>query len=183
MTKAACNKSTNRAFIAPFTSTPEDKRQAIALCESCPMRKACAKDALTAGTALSQGGPTPANDVIQAGVVCCGDDDTAWKLSRIAGVPPTVPEPTKAHRPDRCRHCHREMVKWNRYTTQPAGTVKHYARGFCEHCRKPYAEWKKSAGVSSAHRGLRKPVDRKRHSAPPKKSGVLTVQPTLFEIG
>lgn len=184
MNVPACFKSTNRAFYNPDSATPLAVSEAIRLCEKCPILKDCAVKALTAGTSLCEDYHAPANGVIQAGIVCGGDIDTAFRLAAIAGVP--VPDVLVAQnrrsRPgDTCRSCLKPMVRWNRYDEQPQGYVMHYARGFCTNCRKPYEKWVKENNMKSLHRGLRKQVDRKRHIAPPRKSGTPTVQLNLFE--
>lgn len=157
------------------------------MCEHCPLLKQCATEAITAGTSLNSLDRSPANGVIQAGVICHGDLDTAYRLAQIAevDVPAYLVEKTHrdnigARRPDRCRNCDLPMIKWNRHEEQPEGYQMHYARGFCTACRSAYAQWKKEHPTEQ--RGLRKPIDRKRHSAPPRKRGAVTVQPTLFEI-
>lgn len=181
-TQAACHKTKNTAFINPNAANPAAVRAAITMCEQCPIRRECAQNALTSGSGLNDSGTAPASDVIQAGVVCYGDFETMMRLSQIAEreeVPTAVRE-HRAQAPDRCRNCHQPMVKWHRAIT-PEGYVKHYARGFCTECRSAYTAWKRENNVRSAHRGLRKHIDRKRHSAPPKRNTVLAVQMPLFE--
>lgn len=185
---APCHKTRNTAFINPDGATPQAVRAAQEICAHCPLLKQCAVDALTSGTSIKEDHRAPANDVIQAGVVCRGDMETAWKLAAIAGVP--VPtwlieaerrDNLGARRPDHCRNCHKPMVKWNRYEEQPAGYVMHRGRGFCTQCRKAYNEdLKRNPGKRGV---MRKHIDRKRHSAPSVRKGVVTVQPALFELG
>ena len=182
-TQAACHKTRNTAFINPTSASPNAIAAALKMCEHCPIKKQCAQDALTAGSSLNDGATVPASDVIQGGVVCYGDYETTIKLSQVAGH--AINLGGTEHRnqaPDRCRNCHEPMVQWHRAIT-PEGYVKHYARGFCTRCRGAYSRWKKENNITSAHRGLRKPIDRKRHSAPPKKNRVVTVQTALFEVG
>ncbi|APT92912.1 hypothetical protein CPHO_08450 [Corynebacterium phocae] len=188
MPRPACENTKNKAFSNPTKATPQAVRAAQKICHHCPLLKACAKDALTSGTTLSEDYRAPASDVIQAGVICTGDDETARRLSIIAGVETPTYRRERPQRPiigskrgDTCRHCNQPMIKWNRHEQQPDGYRKHYARGFCEQCRGPYREWKKANPAADTPRGLRKPLDRKRHSAPPRKKGVPTVQLALFD--
>lgn len=185
--KPACTNTKNRAFINPAKAPHNSIEAALKMCHACPLLKHCASQALTSGTSLSEDCRAPAADVIQAGVICHGDLDTAYKLAAVAqvDVPAYLVERTRrdnigARRPDRCRNCNRPMIKWNRHEEQPEGYQMHYARGFCTACRSAYVQWKKEHPTEQ--RGLRKPIDRKRHSAPPRKRGAVTIQPTLFEI-
>lgn len=152
------------------------------MCGGCPIRRECARDALTSGTSLDGSYTRPANDVIQAGVICRGDQGTAIRLAAIAGVevlPVHEEQEARGHRPDECRHCHRPMVQWTRDQV-PDGYAMHHARGYCTGCRKAYAEHMKSQ--PKRQRGLRKPVDRKRHHAASARRGrrELVVQLPLF---
>lgn len=181
--QAPCHKTKNPAFINPSASTPQAMRAAKKMCEHCPLLKECARAALTSGTSLDGSTIAPANDVFQAGVHCTGDYQTAVRLSLICGdpIPAGIEEPTTRTRPkppSNCVHCHRPMVQWNRFEEQPEGYVMHYAKGFCQKCRAAY----QSAYPPRRHhqRGLRKEIDRKRHSAPPRKRGALAVQQSLF---
>lgn len=185
MTRPACLKTTNRAFDNPTTSPGFSIRAAVKLCQCCPIIRECATRALTAGTSLSEDFRAPANDVIQAGIICRGDQDTAFRLAAVAGVPvPSflIEERRRARPGDRCRSCGEPMVKWNRNEQQPEGYVKHHARGFCTNCRKAYKAWKDENNVPSVQRGLRKPIDRHRHVAPSRKKGAPVVQLPLFEV-
>lgn len=189
----ACHRTSNPAFIDPYTSTSDQVAAAKEVCTSCPILADCARLALSAGSIinardLSTVETEPAVDVIQAGVLCDGSPGALIALQRAAGVttaapktsiPDTLPLRTA---PTRCRSCNEPMIRWNRHEQQPEGMVMHYARGFCTHCRAEYRRWRREHGVESAQRGLRKPVDRHRHSAPSRKRGAPTVQPPLFEI-
>lgn len=64
----------------------------------------------------------------------------------------------------------------------PEGYVMHYARGFCTGCRTAYRKWKQENQVPSAARGIRKEIDRKRHSAPARHDRVVQVQFSLFDL-
>ena len=177
-----CHRSKNTAFHNPTSSHPRSVRAAVAICKECPIRRECARDALTSGTSLDGSYTRPANDVVQAGVVCRGDQGTAIRLAAIAGVevlPTYAEQEARGHRPDECQHCHRPMVQWTRDRV-PEGFVAHYARGFCQGCRKAYSEFMRSQ--PKRQRGLRKPVDRKRHHAASARRGrrELVVQLSLF---
>lgn len=177
-----CHRSKNTAFHNPASAQPRSVRAAVVICEACPIRRECARDALTSGTSLDGSYTRPANDVIQAGVICRGDQGTAIRLAAIAGVtelPEYVEQEARAVAPDECRHCHRPMVKWTRDRV-PEGYVAHHARGFCQGCRKAYSEFMRSQ--PKRQRGLRKPVDRKRHHAVSARRGrrELVVQLPLF---
>ena len=108
-----CHRSKNTAFHNPTSSHPRSVRAAVAICKECPIRRECARDALTSGTSLDGSYTRPANDVVQAGVVCRGDQGTAIRLAAIAGVevlPTYAEQEARGHRPDECQHCHRPMV-------------------------------------------------------------------------
>ena len=70
------------------------------------MRRKCALDALTAGDSLDKAHKRPAMDVIQAGVMCDGDQRTADELAAIAGVPaPVVDTEERFIPPSHCLGC------------------------------------------------------------------------------
>lgn len=148
------------------------------MCDLCPIRTQCATQALTAGTSLDGGHPAPASGVIQAGVICQGDDMTAWTLAQIAGVPlPEYEGRRRATAADHCTNCHAPMVRWTRDQV-PEGYVMHHARGFCTGCRAAYTV----AYPPSRRRRdrLQKITDRKRHTAPPRRQREVTIQLALF---
>ncbi|MGP5496829.1 WhiB family transcriptional regulator [Corynebacterium flavescens] len=169
-TPATCNNIDNptvyRAFINPTKATPHAVEEAIKLCHQCPLRKACADLALTSGARLVEDSK-PAVGVIMAGVVCKGES-TAGELARIAGrAKPATP---RRRRPQvtgtPCKSCGKTLYKWTRTPEDiPKGHVMHHGRGFCIHCRKELAEYLASLPESERRkqRGLRKPIDRKRH--------------------
>lgn len=171
MDKAPCHRSKNRAFINPDAAPPNAIRAAIRICEGCPLRIACAASALTAGTTLDGSRKAPVTGVIQAGIVCRGDLTTAWELSIIADRPIPDYQATVTRRVinDHCTHCNKPMVSWTRDKV-PSGHVMHYSRGYCTNCRKAYraamekasTEPQRQGGLTG--RGLRKVVDRKRHT-------------------
>lgn len=154
-----CATSRNRAFIDPESSTPDDIDQAIRMCGTCPLVQQCAADGLHSGTSLDRNVILPATGVIQAGVVCRGDRDTALQLSAVAGV--DVPSDYR-HQPERpkpmseCRECGTPMVKWTRGEV-PEGYVMHHARNFCTGCRVAY-----HAYIEGRQRRFTRPVDRNR---------------------
>lgn len=118
---------------------PETTPQAISMCHDCPIIQQCAREALTAGTSLDGSYVRPANDVIQAGVVCEGDELTGVALSLIAGIP--IPEyrdmKPRYQPPEMCAGCNDPMVKRRRDGAPlPNGTVAHTAQGLCTRCYK-----------------------------------------------
>ena len=165
-----CHRSLNKAFITGEDAPGHSIRAAIAMCEQCPMRRGCARDGLTAGSSLDGSVIAPARGVIQAGVVCRGDDATARALAAIAGVrPPALREKKRRNMaPEECRHCGHPMVSWTRGEV-PAGKVMHRGRGYCVGCRAAYAADLKARG--RLREGLHKPIDRKRHHELGVKSG------------
>lgn len=190
--RPACHRTTNPAFIDPYHASEQQIQAAKTLCHSCPMLVECARQALKAGSIINARDlatveEEPAVDVLQAGVLCNGSPEALIALHRVAGVPYTAPEsqdetlPLKAA-PPHCKACGWPMIRWNRYEEQPDGMVMHYARGFCTNCRAEYQRWRHEHGMESAQQGLRRPIDRHRHSAPPRKRGAPTVQPPLFDL-
>lgn len=187
--QAACQNTTNPAFSNPDDHHSPNNQRAIQTCKDCPILTECAKQALTAGDTLAGDYRAPSSGVIQAGVVCHGDYDTAAALAQIAGtsVPDHLIKPTGSRantgsaRRDKCINCEKPMVQWNRGQT-PEGYVMHYARGFCTGCRTAYRKWKQEHRVPSAAKGIRKEIDRKRHSAPARHDRVVQVQFSLFDL-
>lgn len=164
--RAPCRGTKNRAFIDPANSSPQAVRAAIKICRECPVRRECAAEALHAGELL-EGIDLPATDVIAAGIVCTGTMTTARQLAALAKVP--VPEystvaftrPNYIGRP--CLSCGRTLSKWTRIPEEvPPGTVMHYGRQYCVHCRKAYNAMLKEEGRVKRGR-LRKHIDRHRH--------------------
>lgn len=132
--------SHKRIFTAPVYGTPETKA-AQELCKRCPLLKDCARQALTAGSTTDRHVQRPASGVIQAGVFCTGDMQTALALAKIAGCdPPEIFDSTPRNAPPAfCKGCKKIMVKWQRSPNLKPGEVMHYARGFCTNCRVDYA--------------------------------------------
>lgn len=127
------------------------------------MIRECATVALTGGNCVKGDVIAVANGVIQAGVVCRDDRETALALSEIAGV--RIPKYRRQRRKNRpgkaCVHCGEPMVPWTRDpSTVPEGCVMHYARGYCEECREPY---RRMLARLDRKPQLRKEIDRKRH--------------------
>ena len=162
--------------------TPATKR-AIQMCEGCPALKQCAEMALVGGSSIDMTREHPAEGVIQAGVYCDGTDRATWELMERAGRNELVQigggaRPKAA---DRCRSCHKPMVRWTRDRV-PEGYVMHRGRGFCTNCRKAYdRELARARAAGEVREGLRKQIDRKRHTAPPRRDREVTIQFALFE--
>lgn len=162
--KKPCHNTRNRAFTSPATSPDNAVRAALRICEMCPTRVDCAKQALTAGSSLDGSTRGPAADVIQAGVICQGDEETAVALSRVAGVaPPPIREKKRRRQsPTQCRECAQPMTSWTRGEV-PEGTKMHHARGWCVDCRSHYAEYMRKHRAARPVEATRKQTDRKRH--------------------
>lgn len=143
-TNVPCQYSLNPAWIDVEAATVAECSRAVKVCRRCPRLRDCALDALHAGDMLDRSVRSPAMGVVQAGVVCRGDQPTADALATIAGVPaPTVT--TEAASINRatgdCLNCQRPLHRWTRTPEDiPAGHVMHYARGFCVHCRPAYSK-------------------------------------------
>ncbi|PRQ11754.1 hypothetical protein C1Y63_04920 [Corynebacterium sp. 13CS0277] len=124
-----------------------DALAAMDACTGCPALARCAAQALHAGTSLDGRTTAPAAGVIQAGVYCTGDADTAAQLAAIAGTPAPRyqrhrPRPTIPHH---CQGCHKPLHPWTRNPEQiPEGHVMHYARGYCTGCRARYRRAKRT---------------------------------------
>lgn len=177
---APCHKTKNQAFTDPSNAPERSRRAAIKMCEACPLRQQCAQDALTAGDSPVDGYTLPAADVIQAGVHCRGDLDTAWQLASIAGVPMPAYwdlQPRRHYAPDRCVECARPMTRWTRDKV-PEGYVMMHARGFCTNCRTAY---RKKYPPTPRH--LRKPINRRNKTAPPaRRDREATIQLPLIPL-
>ena len=175
-----CLRTKNTAFINPAHATAEELEAAQFMCDACPLRSDCAREALQAGDTTDQGHRAPASGVFQAGVRCHGDYETAVKLALVAGV--QVPEHlvesrTRVQAPDRCRECGKRMVRWHRGIT-PDGYVMHFARGFCCECRGAYRKWQ---AENPSRRRRVGSIDRSRRSAPSRVNRVVDVQLSLFD--
>lgn len=162
--KALCTGNRNRAFIDAEHAADYSISAAVKVCQSCPILRQCAADALHSGSTLDSSYTRPASAVVQAGVVCRGDGDTARALAEIAGV--EVPRyRTKKRRtapPRQCTNCHRPMVPWTREDV-PEGYVMHRGRGICTKCRAAYQEDMERRG--RLRHGLHKQIDRGRRHA------------------
>lgn len=175
---APCHRTKNPAFTNPDSASQQAINAAKKMCQHCPLIQQCAKDALTSGSDLI-GNTKPADGVLQAGVICTGDYTTEMELAAVAGLGEVVQHERRRRvkAATHCVNCGAPMVRWNRHeVSAPEGFVMHYARGFCTECRSAYAR----AFPRGSVRGLRKPVDRKRHCAPSRKSGEVLVQLVLF---
>lgn len=92
-----------------------------------------------AGTSLDGSYIRPASGVIQAGVVCRGDESTGDKLSAVAGVPAPEYRDMKPRYvpPETCAGCAEPMAKRRRDgSPTPSGVVVHTAQGLCTICYK-----------------------------------------------
>lgn len=159
-----CYATENPAFTNPEGADEQSRHEAIRACESCPVRKQCAKEALTAGASPIDDHRLPAIGVIQAGVVCRGNLKTAQALAAIAGVKVPTKEdfmPPRNNAADQCINCESPMVPWSR-NDPPEGYVMHYARQYCTECRSAYQK----AYPPKARRRLRRaPRNRKKLSS------------------
>ena len=160
-----CQSSRNRAFLTLDGTPPAEIERARATCRTCPLLRGCALDALHAGTVLDESWQRPAADVVQAGVICRGDADTATALAEVARV--EVPEyqdkftRRMIREGDTCRNCHRPLVSWTRDPEEvPEGYVMHHGRQHCVNCRTQYRRLIATEGRVAI--GLRKQIDRHR---------------------
>lgn len=180
MTTPPCHKTKNRAFTDPDHAHARSRRAAIVICGHCPIRAQCAQEALTAGDSPIDGYTAPAHDVIQAGVHCKGDLDTAWQLAQVAGV--EMPaywdlQPRRNQAGEHCVNCGTPMVRWTREAV-PEGYAMHYAKQHCTGCRTAY---RKKYPPTPKH--LRKPINRRNRSAPPaRRDREATVQLPLIPM-
>lgn len=160
--RAACHNTRIRAF-TDHTAPAHSVRAAVKVCEHCPIRRQCARAALTSGTSMDGSYTAPATTVIQAGIICHGDQATARALAAIAGVrPPRYRNKGTRPRPaSHCLNCEQPMVPWTRGEV-PAGHVMHYSKSFCTNCRGAYRQARNDT-VTKQRPALRKQVDRKRH--------------------
>lgn len=179
---AKCTYTDRELFTNPAERDAPSTIRAIRICETCPIIRQCAKQALTAGSSIDFTATHPAIGVIQAGVYCDGTQRAAMELGARAGeLPPTVEVKPRARVGDRCKNCGTPMVRWTRDRV-PDGYAMHRGRGFCTNCRKAYnAELARARANGEVREGLRKQIDRKRHSAPPRRDREVAIQFSLFE--
>ena len=176
-----------------------DTFDAMDMCELCPMRRKCALDALTAGDSLDKAHKRPAMDVIQAGVMCDGDQRTADELAAIAGVPaPVVDTEERFIPPSHCLGCKKPMIARIKGIPLDVGTLTHAAHGYCRICdakrrrakgwesaqpkHTSIFSWKETHAISRtnrAGRGRARPVDN-RPPGHPKRTKPQGVQGSLF---
>ncbi|MDK8241681.1 WhiB family transcriptional regulator [Corynebacterium coyleae] len=182
MDGAKCTYQDRELFTNPAERDAPSTLRAIQICETCPIIQQCAKNALTAGSSIDFTATHPAVGVIQAGVYCDGTDRAAMELGARAGEPaPIVEVQPRAKVGDRCKNCGLPMVRWTRDRV-PEGYRMHRGRGYCTKCRKAYNEELARARANGEVRGgLRKQIDRKRHTAPPRRDREVAIQFTLFE--
>lgn len=167
--RSPCYKTKNRAFIAADHVPERSRRAAVKMCQHCPIRRQCARDALTGGTSLDGNMVAPATGVISAGIHCRGDDATAQALADIAevAVPPYRQQRKRPRAPKQCVSCGAGMVPWTRYEV-PEGKVMAHARGHCVNCRSAYrATLDAEREASGKTAGLRKPAPMRRLSRVP----------------
>lgn len=178
---AKCTYQDREIFTNPAERDAPSTLRAIQICETCPIIRECAKQALTSGSSIDFTNTHPAVGVIQAGVYCDGSQRAAIELGARAGEPaPTVEVKPRAKARDRCKNCGKPMVRWTRDRV-PEGYVMHRGRGICTNCRKAYnAELQRARAAGEVRVGLRKQIDRKRHSAPPRRDREVAIQYALF---
>lgn len=166
-TTPPCQGTKNRAFIDPGNSDRFKIAAAEKICESCPLLKQCALAGLTAGN-LPDGTKSVSDEVIVAGVVCQGDQDTVDALNAVANAPEATHSPHAREVQPRalitpgqpCKACSRPLWKWTRDQAEiPEGYVIHHARGWCKHCRGAY----KQATAHTPKRQTRERQRRPRH--------------------
>lgn len=179
----ACSYKERELFTNPVGRDAPSTQLAVRMCERCPIRRQCAEQALEGGATIDRSLVAPAVGVIQAGVYCDGSERARWELAAVAGhLPPIEESPTRFRPGDRCKACGTPMVKWHRGVT-PEGYVMHRGRGYCTQCRSAYnAELARAKAAGDVRTGLRKPIDRKRHTAPPRTTREVVVQFSLFEM-
>lgn len=162
-----CRGTRNRAFI-DVNADRFKIAAAVKICEACPLIQACARDALTAGDLQEDGTRAVADGVLQAGVICRGDQATVDALRAVAGLPnhPQAPRSRiirsrgTIQEGQRCRECSRPLWKFTRDPSEiPDGYVMLYARGWCVHCRVAY----KQATAQAPKRITRERQRRPRH--------------------
>ena len=182
--KTVCSYKHRELFTKPTGRDTPATERAIQMCESCPALKQCAEMALVGGSSIDMHNERPATGVIQAGVYCDGSDRATWELMAAAGRVERTLNVGGGLRPkalDRCRSCDKPMVRWTRDRV-PEGYVMHRGRGFCTNCRKAYdRELARARAAGETRMGLRKQIDRKRHSAPPRRDREVVIQFALFE--
>lgn len=183
--KTACSYQHRELFTQPAGRDAPSTERAIQMCETCPALRQCAEMALVGGSSIDMSVERPAVGVIQAGVYCDGSNRATWELMERAGRDELVRVGggTRPKAADRCRSCGKPMVRWTRDRV-PEGYVMHRGRGFCTNCRKAYdRELARARANGEVREGLRKQIDRKRHTAPPRRDREVTIQFALFEQG
>lgn len=137
----------NPIFLKPGVN--QETKDAIAICETCPIKVWCAKHALTSGYTLDVGRAAPATGVIQAGVWCRGDKATAEKLAEICNQePPHVGPKPRFKPPKNCLGCGKEMVTRVKGISLQGAALTHGAHGYCRVCD---ARRRRSHGWVSRH--------------------------------
>ena len=164
--------SVRDAFLFPEEAAEGNIRRAKKVCESCPMLKRCARDALYSGSDLRREALAPANGVIMAGVLCDGSTGALDALEAVAGIEGIYPGRKRPYIEfgTPCRNCGTPMVRWSRFQPPiPEGFAMHRGRGLCANCRGAYAEELAALRAASPEQSARtdysgKVADRKRTS-------------------
>lgn len=115
-------------------------------CDTCPLLRACAHQALTSGATIDRNLRTPANGVIQAGVICEGDQRTLDELRAVAGTFDVIPLRLKKDKPpppQRCVGCNRRMITRPKGKSLDHTIITHAAHGYCRTC---YATQQRTKG-------------------------------------
>lgn len=132
-------------FISPQNHTPEQILDAVEMCQHCPLITDCATQALTGGTTINHQHTLPTSGVIQAGVVCNGDQPTAIVLASIAHKPiPLMHAQPKPPPPRRCKGCGEIMGTRDRRKSTAGAPPTHSSGGYCRRCdakRRRQAGW------------------------------------------
>lgn len=106
-------------------------------CDHCPLQRQCAHQALTSGSTLDRNVLVPANGVVQAGVMCKGDERTLHELRTIAHTTDVIPlrwSKPKAPPPTNCLGCGKPMVVRPKGKKLDATLLTHAAHGYCRIC-------------------------------------------------
>ncbi|MDK8799545.1 WhiB family transcriptional regulator [Corynebacterium coyleae] len=164
--------SVRDAFLFPEEAAEGNIERAKKVCQTCPALKACAREALYAGTDHRFEVPAPAHSVVMAGVLCDGSEDALTALEDVAGIQGIYKGKKRAFVEfgTPCRNCNKPMVPWSRYQPRlPEGYSMHRGRGLCVECRGVYQEelaaWRAAHPEDAAREEFsKKKTDRKRTS-------------------
>ncbi|SDR76924.1 hypothetical protein SAMN04488539_0305 [Corynebacterium timonense] len=134
-------------FTNPSHASPEQRAEAIEMCHHCPMKVWCARQAIRAGDTLDGEHPSPALDVIQAGVWLKGSAEKTADLYRQVGMTPAERQRRKPT-PKCCLNCKKPMVPRDKKVHLTPDTLTHAARGYCRIC---YAALKRRGELATLH--------------------------------